>query len=116
MPSSLSLYNYKLSGVTDGPLSFSKAMSEVEEVRKSESMELLRFSACCEVLHEDPACAGLLNVDDSQSSFDQMQGVTVTEADSNLLEENIQLKDKVKKMQEQLDLLTTSVRAVRDLE
>jgi hypothetical protein len=28
---SLSLYNYKLSGVTDGPLSFAKAMTEVAE-------------------------------------------------------------------------------------
>ena len=87
MPSSLSLYNYKLSGVTDGPLSFAKAMSEVAVVGNLENTELSRISVSREALYEEHAGAGLLDVDQIQGSFDQMQGVTVTEADSKLQQE-----------------------------
>ena len=142
MPSSLSLYNYKLSGVTDGPLSFAKAMSEVAVVGNLENTELSRVSVSREALYEEHAGAGLLNVDESQGSFDQMQGVIVTEADSKqqqksmhskaemkktqqqsvlvdeaelakLQQENMEMKAEMKKMQEQLALL--AARGAHDL-
>jgi cell division protein FtsB len=101
VPSSLSLYNYKLSGVTDGPLSFAKAMSEVAVVGNLENLELSRVSVSREAFYEEHAGAGLLNVDESQGSFDQMQGVTVTEADSKQQQENMHSKVEMKKIPKQ---------------
>jgi hypothetical protein len=59
-------------------------MSEVAVVGNLENTELSRISVSREALYEEHAGAGVLNVDQIQGSFDQMQGVTVTEADSKL--------------------------------
>ncbi len=119
-------------------------MSEVAEVGTLENTELSRISVSREAFYEEHAGAGLLNVDESQGSFDQMQGVTVTEADSKLQQknmhskaemkktqqqsvlvdeselaklqqENMQMKAEMKKMQQQLDLLAMSARGAHDL-
>jgi hypothetical protein len=101
VPSSLSLYNYKLSGITDGPLSFAKAMSEVASFGTWRNTELSRISVSREAVYEEHAGAGLLDVSQSQGSFDQMQGVTVTEADSELRQESMHSKTQIKNMQQQ---------------
>ena len=41
VPSTLALYNYKLSGVTDGAFSFAKASSEVVEIEMSEVEKII---------------------------------------------------------------------------
>ncbi len=119
-------------------------MSDVAEVGTLENTELSRISVSHEALYEEHAGAGLLDVGQSQGSFDQMQGVTVTETDSilqqenmhskaemkkmqqqsvlvaeadltKLQQENMQMKAEMKKMQQQLDLLAMSARGANDL-
>ena len=55
MPSSLSLYNYKLSGVTDGAFSFAKASSEVVEIELSEIEKMRSVTVSGTVLNDDDA-------------------------------------------------------------
>jgi hypothetical protein len=54
VPSALSLYNYKLSGVKDGPFSFSKKSSEVVEIELSE-IEMRSRTVGGTVLNDDSA-------------------------------------------------------------
>ena len=52
VPSTLSLYNYKLSGVTDGAFSFAKASSEVVEIELSEIEKLKSVTISGMVLND----------------------------------------------------------------
>ena len=52
VPSTLSLYNYKLSGVTDGVFSFAKASSEVVEIELSEIEKLMSVTISGTVLND----------------------------------------------------------------
>ncbi len=82
VPSSLSLYNYKLSGVTDGPLSFSKAMREVAEIADVELARLSRASFIDEAfIEERDAGVGLLDQGGSHS-LDAIQDATAAAADA----------------------------------
>ena len=54
VPSALSLYNYKLSGVTDGIFSFSKKLSEVVEIELSE-IEMRSVTVSGTVLNDGSA-------------------------------------------------------------
>ena len=54
VPSTLALYNYKLSGVKDGPLSFAKASSEVVDVELS-AMEMMSVTVGGTVLNDGSA-------------------------------------------------------------
>jgi len=54
VPSTLALYNYKLSGVKDGPLSFAKASSEVVDVELS-AMEMMSVTVSGTVLNDGSA-------------------------------------------------------------
>ena len=55
VPSTLSLYNYKLSGVTDGAFSFAKASSEVVEIELSEIEKMRGVTVSGTVLNDDDA-------------------------------------------------------------
>jgi hypothetical protein len=66
-----------------------------------ENTGLSRISVSHEAFYEDHEGAGLLDVDQLQASFDQMQGVTVTEADSEFQQENMHSKAEMKKMQQE---------------
>ena len=55
VPSTLSLYNYKLSGVTDGAFSFAKASSEVVEIELSEIEKMRSVTVSGTVLNDDDA-------------------------------------------------------------
>jgi hypothetical protein len=55
VPSTLALYNYKLSGVEDGPLSFAKTSSEVVDVELS-AMEMMSVTVGGTVLNDGSAC------------------------------------------------------------
>ena len=91
-------------------------MSEVAEVGTLESVELSRVSISRDWFYEEHAGAGLLEVNESQGSFDQMKGATVAETEiTKLQQENMQLKAQMKKMQQQLDLMAKSARVAQDL-
>ena len=55
VPSALSLYNYKLSGVKDGICSFSKKSSEVVEIELSEIEKMRSVTVSGTVLNDDSA-------------------------------------------------------------
>jgi hypothetical protein len=55
VPSALSLYNYKLSGVKDGILSFSKKLSEVVEIELSEIEKMRNVTVSGTVLYDGSA-------------------------------------------------------------
>jgi hypothetical protein len=65
-PSSLFLYNYKLSGVKDGMFSFGKPSHDVMEIEMAERDNMLSITIADSVLNEDSTYAGTES--DAQSS------------------------------------------------
>ena len=61
VPSTLALYNYKLSGVTDGAFSFAKTSSEVVEIELSEVEKMRSVTVGGTVLNDDGAGHGQLD-------------------------------------------------------
>jgi hypothetical protein len=55
VPSTLSLYNYKLGGVKDGAFSFSKASSEIVEIELSELEKMQSVTVSGTILNDDDA-------------------------------------------------------------
>jgi hypothetical protein len=65
-PSSLSLYNYKLSGVKEGMFSFGKPSHDVMEIEMAERDNMLSITIADSVLNEDSTYVGAAS--DAQSS------------------------------------------------
>jgi hypothetical protein len=121
VPSTLALYNYKLSGVTDGAFSFAKASSEVVEIELSEIENMMSVTISGTVLNEvysgdeqlgqlppknemqhssaaglaNMTGAGILNaqVDASKCAGDSMSGIAKNDAEVSRLRQELQDKE-----------------------
>jgi len=126
VPSTLSLYNYKLSGVTDGAFSFAKASSEVVEIELSELEKMRSVTVSGTVLNDDAADDEQLdqlppkNVMEHPDASDLMPGAVESNAEiSRLRTENQEMaaeNAKLRKMKDENEACISNLREEKELE